>query len=159
MKLLIESQNILSWKGFIRISEPNSWLHIGPSKNQTIYLLELWWQVHYHDHFPGEAVAVPVPDHTLGEELWSPLQELAPNLQPGNGQHFTTNFQLHSCHYIPPNSSLELLPALRIHHGHLTEAWETLGAAPPGQHSPHRTRPQWGFQHKGEDCSTDQTSH
>lgn len=34
----IESQNILSWNESIKIVESNSWLHVGPPKNQTVCL-------------------------------------------------------------------------------------------------------------------------
>jgi len=38
---VIESQNIPSWKGPIRITESNSWLHTGPSRNLTMCLRAL----------------------------------------------------------------------------------------------------------------------
>ena len=39
--VLVESQNILCWKGPTRIIESNSWLHRGPPRNQTTCLRAL----------------------------------------------------------------------------------------------------------------------
>lgn len=38
---IIESWNISSWKGHIRITETNSWLYAGPSRNQTTVYCKL----------------------------------------------------------------------------------------------------------------------
>jgi len=40
-KLIIESQNILSWKGSTRIIGPSSWFHTGPPKIQILCLRAL----------------------------------------------------------------------------------------------------------------------
>lgn len=122
-----------------------------PSKNQTMYLLELRWQVQYHDHLGLGRLLLFL---FLTTPLLKNCEALSRNLHPTYSQAMASSSQLtFSCTLITTYH-----PILHLN-GNLTEACKTLGAAPPGQHSPHRTRPQWGFQHKGEDCFTDQASH
>jgi len=63
---LTESQNTLSWKGSVRITGSNSWLHTGWPKIQSLYLRAL--SKHSLNsgtrgcaHCPGQPVPCPLP--------------------------------------------------------------------------------------------------